>query len=398
MKYRRSSRFLSIVLLIAMVLTLMPTVAFAAGTVSKWEQVKLEDITAEDTVAITMNAGGTYYVLPTTGAGSQGQPLAIETGTVSDTSLSTEADTAAVGWKISAVEGGYTIATADGRYLYLTATNNGMRIGSATVGYVWRLTEDSAYLCSEDSNDVTRYLGIYDGQDWRCYNNVTNNIKDQTVGFWKYTGTETDPGEDPGEEPVYLSRLAEAPAAGDQVVIQHPASAMAMTSTASGTKLAAVAAEPAESGEIARSEKMAFMTVSVTEGVYSFELDGKFLTSAETGNGLSFAEDGASDLAKWTLEQLEDGTWIIRNVGANYNGNYNQALEYYNGAFTTYGLKDTNAYWFDFYTEAEEGPETSTIAEALAGETGAEFTVKGVVTMLDGRNVFLQDATGGSCR
>ena len=377
MKYRRSSRFLSIVLLIAMVLTLMPTVAFAAGTVSKWEQVKLEDITAEDTVAITMNAGGTYYVLPTTGAGSQGQPLAIETGTVSDTSLS--------------------IATADGRYLYLTATNNGMRIGSATVGYVWRLTEDSAYLCSEDSNDVTRYLGIYDGQDWRCYNNVTNNIKDQTVGFWKYTGTETDPGEDPGEEPVYLSRLAEAPAAGDQVVIQHPASAMAMTSTASGTKLAAVAAEPAESGEIARSEKMAFMTVSVTEGVYSFELDGKFLTSAETGNGLSFAEDGASDLAKWTLEQLEDGTWIIRNVGANYNGNYNQALEYYNGAFTTYGLKDTNAYWFDFYTEAEEGPETSTIAEALAGETGAEFTVKGVVTMLDGRNVYIQDATGGIC-
>ena len=148
MKYRRLSRFLSIVLLIAMVLTLMPTVAFAAGTVSKWEQVKLEDITAEDTVAITMNAGGTYYVLPTTGAGSQGQPLANETGIVSDTSLSTEADTAAVGWKISAVEGGYTISTADGRYLYLTATNNGMKIGSATVGYVWRLTEDGAYLCS----------------------------------------------------------------------------------------------------------------------------------------------------------------------------------------------------------------------------------------------------------
>ena len=101
MKYRRTSRFLSIVLLIAMVLTLMPTVAFAAGTVTTWEQVALEDITAEDTVAITMNVGGTYYVLPTNGAGSQGQPLAFETGTLSGTTLSTEATADEIGWKIT---------------------------------------------------------------------------------------------------------------------------------------------------------------------------------------------------------------------------------------------------------------------------------------------------------
>ena len=47
----------------------------------------------------------------------------------------------------------------------------------------------------------------------------------------------------------------------------------------------------------------------------------------------------------------------------------------------------------------EEPPveEYDTIAEALAGADGAEFTVKGVVTMVDGKNVYLQDATGGIC-
>lgn len=43
-------------------------------------------------------------------------------------------------------------------------------------------------------------------------------------------------------------------------------------------------------------------------------------------------------------------------------------------------------------------PETITIAEALAAADGtADLTVKGVVTLLDGQNVYLQDSTGGIC-
>ena len=43
-------------------------------------------------------------------------------------------------------------------------------------------------------------------------------------------------------------------------------------------------------------------------------------------------------------------------------------------------------------------PETITIAQALAAESGtANLTVKGVVTLLDGKNVYLQDNTGGIC-
>jgi len=47
------------------------------------------------------------------------------------------------------------------------------------------------------------------------------------------------------------------------------------------------------------------------------------------------------------------------------------------------------------YTVPAKG--VSTIAQALAGETDQYFEVKGVVTLLDGKNVYIQDATGGIC-
>ncbi len=55
--------------------------------------------------------------------------------------------------------------------------------------------------------------------------------------------------------------------------------------------------------------------------------------------------------------------------------------------------------WFDVLTEGFSitEPAYDSVAEALAGENGAEFTVKGVVTMIDGKNVYVQDETGGIC-
>ncbi len=44
-----------------------------------------------------------------------------------------------------------------------------------------------------------------------------------------------------------------------------------------------------------------------------------------------------------------------------------------------------------------EEPTINTISEALAGAEGTPFTVKGVVTLVDSSNIYLQDATGGIC-
>ena len=373
MNNRRFSRFLSMVLLVAMVLTLMPATALAAGTVTTWEQVALADITADDTIAITMNAGGTYHVLPTTGAGGDGQPLAYHTGTVSGTTLSTEEGTEAFGWTITAVEGGYNITNAAGKKLYVTATNNGVRIGSPqnANGAVWSLDSTGAFLTAKDSKDATRYLGVYNHEDWRCYTSINSNIKGQTVGFWKLSGTVTpEPTEEP--EPIFLQKFTEAPADGDKVVIHYTAENKALTATPTGKKLLGEDATPAD-GEIALTEKMAYMTVSVTDGVYTFiNADGKFLTSGATGSSLSFA-DAESNYSKWTLEQQADGTWHILNVNAVYNGQQ-QALEYYSG-FTTYGVKDTDLYKFDFYGEAKAEEKTGIVAELADLTDGARVVI-----------------------
>ena len=49
------------------------------------------------------------------------------------------------------------------------------------------------------------------------------------------------------------------------------------------------------------------------------------------------------------------------------------------------------------YTVKVPAPEVVPVSTAVAGADGEQFTVKGVVTMVEGKNVYLQDATGGIC-
>ena len=60
------------------------------------------------------------------------------------------------------------------------------------------------------------------------------------------------------------------------------------------------------------------------------------------------------------------------------------------------GMDDSDEVKFAYTVKAEE-PTTVPISTALAGEKDAFFTVKGVVTLVDGLNYYLQDATGGIC-
>ena len=176
---KRTTRCLALLLAVVMVLSVMP-VAMAEGTAkTTWTKTTLSDIKEADTIAITMTKGNDTWVLPTTGEGKRNQPLAIEVA-VKGSTLTTSGSNG-FGWKIAATEGGYHIKTGS-KYLYLTADNNGMRIG--TTECVWSLSTDS-YLTAKDSKDTSRYLGVYNGQDWRCYTNTTGNIAGQTLNFWK---------------------------------------------------------------------------------------------------------------------------------------------------------------------------------------------------------------------
>ena len=179
MKGRTSKRILSALLSLVMLLSLLPVSVFATETetTATWTKVALSDIAATDTVAITMTKDNTTWVLPNS---ATKQPMAF-TGTVADGKLTTSGGGNKYGWTITAVEEGYHIKTGSS-YLYLTAANNGMRIGGTEM--VWSLSDDG-YLTAKDSNDTSRYLGVYNDTDWRCYTNTTGNIAGQTLAFYK---------------------------------------------------------------------------------------------------------------------------------------------------------------------------------------------------------------------
>ncbi len=81
-------------------------------------------------------------------------------------------------------------------------------------------------------------------------------------------------------------------------------------------------------------------------GYYSLKSAEGYLTSGDTGNSLVYSQE-LTDCGLWYLTAVENGFHVM-NVGAAYNDNHNQALEYYNG-FTTYGVKNTDAYLFQLY-------------------------------------------------
>ncbi len=386
-----AQKALSCFLALAMTLSLFPATVFADDTgaetpsaeATAWTKVSLEEITQEDTVAITMTtADDVTYVLPTTGMGNLNQPLG-DLGTVVDTTLTTAGSSADYGWSVIPVEGGYQLQTGAG-YLYLDISenkNNCVRIGDTPA--VWTLDEATGYLASPDSNDETRYLGVYTGApDWRAYVNTTGNTKNQTLGFWVLDpdATPVDPPEpteepEPSEtpEPTPTPEPSEEPAPstgasatlmdevgdGAVVYIYHPESGTVLTGFPAADKENQLASTPgaAEAGQLTVTSDMAQLSVTVdSEGNYSFQNEaGEYLTA--TGfNQLAFEAD-ATDSSLWTLEALEDGSgFYVRNVGSSYLN-----LEYYQGNFTTYRFSDSAAYVFQFYAAGSAGGFTDTL-------------------------------------
>lgn len=82
------------------------------------------------------------------------------------------------------------ITNAKGNKLYLTNNNNGVRVGSTNIS--WKITNhdsNGAFVLSATSTK-TRYLGVYNNQDWRCYDsykasNFTSNTGSSAIYLFK---------------------------------------------------------------------------------------------------------------------------------------------------------------------------------------------------------------------
>lgn len=139
----------------------------------------------EGKLLITTTFNGKTYYLPTTAATSSG-PKATEFTSVSGISEDNL-------WTVTADGSNYYIQNDAGAYLYTTTSNNGIRVGSSTKNLTW------SYDAAENSFQNTgssRYLGIYNATDWRCYTKVNEtNYQESSTSFKFYKVKESAPTE-----------------------------------------------------------------------------------------------------------------------------------------------------------------------------------------------------------
>lgn len=168
-----------------MLLSLLPTAVLAADpTPGTWKKIAFADITADDTVAITMTKDKTTWVLPNDGTAQKAAPAI--TGTVSGDTLTTTSESQ-FGWKVIKSTDTFQLVSASDntKYLYSTDKNNGIRQGKGE-SRDWKVDATSGYLFNVAQK---RYVGVYNQQDWRSYTTLHDNIAGQTLNFWKLETT-----------------------------------------------------------------------------------------------------------------------------------------------------------------------------------------------------------------
>lgn len=144
-------------------------------------------IKAGDTVVITMTKGDVIYALSYSN-GSSTAPSAGSTVTVNNGKI-TSVVSDDIKWIVGGDSNGYTFATSENanNLLYCTNANNGVRVGTNANNV---FTVSGNYLMNKATS---RYLGVYNTQDWRCYttNTGSSNIANQTLSFYVLSTSST---------------------------------------------------------------------------------------------------------------------------------------------------------------------------------------------------------------
>ena len=180
------------------------TVKTPEQALTDWVLTPLADITINDLVVITMTKEGTTWAM-TNDNGTSAPTASVVT--LSADALS--ADPAKnLKWVIANENGNITIYPYGDydKWLYCTNTNNGVKVGDND-NKIFTIDVESGYLKHEGTS---RFIGVYNAQDWRCYTNTTGNTAGQTLAFFvKKNANDVLPGtgEDPeggegGEDPV----------------------------------------------------------------------------------------------------------------------------------------------------------------------------------------------------
>ena len=177
----------------------------ASSETVEWVATSFADLKAGDEVVIVSTKGTSNWAM-SNDKGTGAAPAAVSGVSYSNDKLDKEPESNII-WYVG-VDGENRVFYKDSSkatWLYCTATNNGIRVGTNT-NKTFTL-DSSGYLKHIATN---RYLGVYTTTpDWRCYTNTTGNTAGQTFKFFVKSGNaggETpeptpDPEPDPEPEP-----------------------------------------------------------------------------------------------------------------------------------------------------------------------------------------------------
>ncbi len=250
----------------------------------------------------------------------------------------------------------------DGKYLTSKETGKGFTLEEELTDLgKWSFetqTDGTLYVKNLTAayNGNAQYLEYYNG--FTTYNYAADNADFKfDLYLVEASGEEPPTPPTPPTPEKYADLMTDVPADGDKILLHVRASNMVLGTEASGNKLAGVQQAATEDGKLPVLAGMAELTADLQEdGSYALMLGETYLTSGATGGALSYGTE-LSDLSKWVFEVQENGTYLVKNVGALYGGTTPQYMEYYGGVFTTYSYKTNSAaaYEFDLYL-AEAAP------------------------------------------
>ena len=178
------------------------TCAWAAD---KWIKTAPTDLTTGDIVVLVDLTSGKAM---SNNNGTSSAPSAVAVTISEDEITSTVATT--IQWTVTASGTGdsrtYQLGSGTS-YLYVTAANNGVRVGSGARNTFTIKTggDNSGYYLYNKITGGTedeRYVGCYNSSNWRCYTSINTNIKGNNNAFFKKVADSTPTCETPTFSPV----------------------------------------------------------------------------------------------------------------------------------------------------------------------------------------------------
>ena len=147
---------------------------------STWDEISSINLASDDVIVI-VDKTSSRAMSNDNGTGSAPSATEVTLNGDKDTITSEVAD--ALKWTVTVTNDGFKFAKYgnDDKFLYCTNTNNGVRVGTNSNNV---FTIKNNYL---HNTGTSRYLGVYNEQDWRCYNSTGGNIADTRYAFYKYS-------------------------------------------------------------------------------------------------------------------------------------------------------------------------------------------------------------------